>query len=61
VTLGHQTGRITASRAADLAELGADRLVLSPSPTADLGQAKDEISACAQRLGLTPPRSTHDQ
>jgi alkanesulfonate monooxygenase SsuD/methylene tetrahydromethanopterin reductase-like flavin-dependent oxidoreductase (luciferase family) len=54
VTLGHLVGRITADRAADLAELGADRLVLSPSPTPDLGQAKDELEACAQRLGLTP-------
>jgi hypothetical protein len=28
--------------------------VLDPSPLDDLEQAKDELSACAQRLGLIP-------
>ena len=62
VTLGHQVGRITASRVADLAELGAGRLVLAPSPNPDLGQVKDEISACAQRLGIASrvPLAIHD-
>jgi hypothetical protein len=42
VTLGHQAGRISASRAADVAE--------------------DEISACAQRLGIASraPLAIHD-
>ena len=31
---------------------GADRLVLAMPPTTDLEQAKDELSACAQRLSL---------
>jgi len=30
----------------------ADRLVLAMPPTTDLEQAKDELSACAQRLSL---------
>jgi probable F420-dependent oxidoreductase len=62
VTLGHHLGRITASRVADLAELGADRLVLTPSPSPDLGQVKDELSACAQRLGIASraPLAIHD-
>lgn len=54
VTLSHHLGRITASRAADLAELGAHRLVLTASPDPDLGRVKDEISACAERLGIQP-------
>jgi probable F420-dependent oxidoreductase len=52
VTLGHQVGRVTAERAADLAALGAHRLLLSPSPDPDLGRVKDELSACAERLGI---------
>jgi probable F420-dependent oxidoreductase len=54
VTLGHLVGRITAERAADLAALGADRILLSPSPDPDLGRVKDELSACAERLGISP-------
>lgn len=56
ITLGHLAGRITGSRAADLAELGAHRILLTPTPTQDLGQVKDELSACAERLGLTQVR-----
>ncbi|TVZ02123.1 LLM class F420-dependent oxidoreductase [Trebonia kvetii] len=54
ITLGHHVGRITGSRAADLAELGAHRILLSPTPTADLERVKDEMSACAERLGIAP-------
>ena len=54
ITLGHLAGRITGSRAADLAELGAHRILLTPTPTQDLAQVKDELSACAERLGITP-------
>jgi hypothetical protein len=54
VTLGHHAGRITGTRAADLAELGAHRILLSPTPTPDLERVKDELSACAERLGIAP-------
>lgn len=52
VTLGHFVAKITADRAAGLAELGAHRILLTPTPTRDLGQVKDELSACAERLGI---------
>jgi probable F420-dependent oxidoreductase len=52
VTLGHFLGRITQERAASLAALGASRILLTPAETADLAEVKDEISACAERLGL---------
>lgn len=52
LTLGHLVTRITPERAGKLADLGADRLVLAPSDTSDLEQAKDELSACAERLNL---------
>lgn len=55
ITLGHHAGRITESRAADLAALGATRILLSSTPTRDLGRARDELSACAERLGMAPP------
>ena len=45
--------RVDAGRAERLAEQGAVRLVLATSDTANLSQAKDEISACAERLGLS--------
>jgi probable F420-dependent oxidoreductase len=54
ITLSHHAGRISRSRAADLAGLGAHRVLLSPTPTPDLDRVKDEISACAERLGITP-------
>ena len=52
LSLGHLVTRIDASRAERLAEQGASRIVLAASATADLEQAKDELSACAERLGL---------
>lgn len=52
VTLGHFLGRITQERAGSLAALGASRILLTPAETADLAEVKDEISACAERLGL---------
>ncbi|MBV8294622.1 MAG: LLM class F420-dependent oxidoreductase, partial [Mycobacterium sp.] len=44
--------KIDAERAERLAAQGADRLVLAMPPITDLEQAKDELSACAQRLSL---------
>lgn len=54
LTLGHLVSRIDPERAARLAEQGATRLVLAMSDTDDLARACDEVSACAERLGLTP-------
>lgn len=58
LTLGHLVTRITTERAGKLADLGADRLVLAPSDTPDLEQAKDELSACAERVGLAARAGT---
>jgi probable F420-dependent oxidoreductase len=52
LSLGHLVTRVDADRAGSLAEIGADRLVLAASDTADLDQARDELSACAERLQL---------
>ncbi len=52
LSLGHLVTRVTAEKASSLEALGADRIVLDMPPTAELDQAKDELSACAQRLGL---------
>ncbi|OSC25358.1 LLM class F420-dependent oxidoreductase [Mycobacterium vulneris] len=52
VSLGHAVAKIDAERAAALADQGADRLVLAMPPTTDIEQAKDLLSACAQRLSL---------
>lgn len=52
VSLGHLVTKIDAERAAGLADQGADRLVLAMPPTTDIEQAKDLLSACAQRLSL---------
>jgi len=52
VSLGHSVTTIDAERAGRLATLGADRLILAMPPITDLEQAKDELSACAQRLSL---------
>ncbi len=52
VSLGHAVAKIDAERAAALADQGADRLVLAMPPTTDIEQAKDSLSACAQRLSL---------
>lgn len=54
LSLGHLVTKIDAERAGRVAELGADRIVLAMPPTADLAEAKDALSACAQRLGLSP-------
>ncbi len=53
LTLGHLVTRIDAGRAQRLADQGAVRVVLAASDTSDLSQAQDELSACAERLGLS--------
>ncbi|MCV6972180.1 LLM class F420-dependent oxidoreductase [Mycobacterium bohemicum] len=53
VSLGHLVTKIDAERAGGLAAQGADRIVLGMPPTSDIEQAKDMLSACAQRLSLT--------
>lgn len=52
VSLGHSVTKIDADRAGRLIEQGADRVVLAMPPTADIEEAKDILSACAQRLSL---------
>ncbi|MCW3819053.1 LLM class F420-dependent oxidoreductase [Micromonospora sp. DR5-3] len=52
LSLGHSVAKVTPERVERLAALGADRLVLAVTPTTDLAAAKDELSACAERLGL---------
>lgn len=52
LSLGHLVSRITPEKAESLAALGADRIVLAAGDSPDLEQACDELSACAQRLGL---------
>ncbi|AGB23526.1 putative F420-dependent oxidoreductase, Rv2161c family [Mycobacterium sp. JS623] len=52
LSLGHLVTKIDGDRADKLAGLGADRIVLAMPPATDLGEACDELSACAQRLGL---------
>src|SRR5258705_423959 len=54
LSLGHLVTKIDGERADRLAALGADRVVLAMPPAADLGEARDLLSACAQRLALTP-------
>ncbi|OBH02796.1 LLM class F420-dependent oxidoreductase [Mycobacterium sp. E2699] len=54
VSLGHAVTKIDAERAGGLVDQGADRIVLAMPPTADIEEAKDVLSACAQRLSLTP-------
>jgi alkanesulfonate monooxygenase SsuD/methylene tetrahydromethanopterin reductase-like flavin-dependent oxidoreductase (luciferase family) len=54
LSLGHLVAKIDADRADKLAALGADRVVLAMPPTADIAEARDLLSACAQRLGLIP-------
>ena len=53
VSLGHSVTKVDPERAERLVAQGADRLVLAMPPTTDLEQAKDELSACAQRLSLS--------
>lgn len=52
LTLGHSVSKIDPERAERLAAQGADRIVLAMPPITDLERAKDELSACAQRLSL---------
>lgn len=52
VSLGHSVTKIDAERAERLTTQGADRLVLAMPPITDIEQAKDELSACAQRLSM---------
>lgn len=52
LSLGHLVGRIDQDKAGRLAEVGATRVVLAMSDSTDLTQACDELSACAERLGL---------
>ncbi len=52
VSLGHLVTKIDADRAGRLAEQGADRVVLAMPPVTDIEQAKDMLSAAAQRLSL---------
>jgi probable F420-dependent oxidoreductase len=54
LSLGHLVTKIDAERADKLASMGADRVVLAMPPTGDIGEARDLLSACASRLGLTP-------
>ncbi|MCU1603387.1 MAG: Luciferase-like monooxygenase [Frankiales bacterium] len=53
LSLGHLVGRVDSEKAGKLEALGATRVVLDPSPTANLDEACDELSACAGRLGLS--------
>ena len=52
VSLGHSVSKIDSERAGRLADQGADRIVLAMPPIADIEQAKDALSACADRLSL---------
>ncbi len=52
LNLGHLVTRIDQDKAERLAAVGATRVVLAMSDTTDLNQAKDELSACAERLSL---------
>ena len=53
ISLGHTVTKVDADRAGRLNEQGADRIVLAMPPATDIEQAKDMLSACAQRLSLT--------
>ncbi|MFB4306564.1 LLM class F420-dependent oxidoreductase [Actinomadura sp. GTD37] len=53
LTLGHSLAAVTPEKAGKLGALGAGRLVLRGNPTTDLNEARDELSACAERLGLS--------
>jgi probable F420-dependent oxidoreductase len=54
LSLGHLVTKIDPDRADKLAAMGADRVVLAMPPTTDLSEAREHLSACAQRLALTP-------
>jgi probable F420-dependent oxidoreductase len=53
LSLGHLATKIDAERAAKLADLGADRIVLAMPLELDIARAENVLSACAQRLGPT--------
>lgn len=52
LSLGHDLTRIDPERSERLAAMGADRIVLSTPPIADIEEVKDLLLACAERLGL---------
>jgi probable F420-dependent oxidoreductase len=54
LSLGHLVTRIDMDRSEKLAAVGADRIVLAMPPTADIDEARDILSECAERLSLTP-------
>jgi probable F420-dependent oxidoreductase len=54
LSLGHLVTKIDPDRVDKLAEMGADRVVLAMPPTAELSEACDALSACAERLSLAP-------
>jgi probable F420-dependent oxidoreductase len=54
LSLGHLVTKIDAERADKLANVGADRVVLAMPPVGDIEEANDILSACAERLSLTP-------
>ena len=53
VSLGHLVTKVDRERAERLVAQGADRLVLAMPPITDLEEARDELSACAQRLSMS--------
>jgi probable F420-dependent oxidoreductase len=53
LSLGHLVTKIDKERAEKLGALGADRIVLAMPPTADIVEARDALSACAERLELS--------
>jgi len=54
LSLGHMVTKIDADRADKLAALGAHRAILAMPEVTDINEAKDVLSACADRLGLAP-------
>jgi probable F420-dependent oxidoreductase len=54
LSLGHLVAKIDLDRAEKLASMGADRVVLAMPPTTDILEARELLSACSQRLALTP-------
>ncbi|BBX08188.1 LLM class F420-dependent oxidoreductase [Mycolicibacterium aichiense] len=54
LSLGHLVTKVDADRAGRLAEVGAGRVVLGMPAVTEINEAKDLLSACAQRLGLQP-------
>ncbi|WP_336883163.1 LLM class F420-dependent oxidoreductase [Rhodococcus globerulus] len=53
LSLGHMAAKVNAERGESLAAKGAHRVVLQVTPSPDLAFVKDELSACAERLGLS--------